>query len=44
MKVLTSVFILFNQIFQTEMFTITEKPAVVRKKVFNKLRVQETHA
>ena len=31
MKVLASVFILFNQIFETEMSTITEKPAVVRK-------------
>ena len=38
MKVLARVFILLNQIFQTEMSTITEKP-VFRKKAFNKLRV-----
>ena len=31
MKVLASVFIFFNQIFETEMSTATEKPNVFRK-------------
>ena len=31
MKVLASVFIFFNQIFETEMSTTTEKPDVFRK-------------
>ena len=31
MKVLASVFIFFNQIFETEMSTTTEKPYVFRK-------------
>ena len=44
MKVLASVFIFFNQIFETEMSTITEKPVVVRKIELNELCDEERRA